>query len=124
MARYDVRLVEEALPALWDESLHAQPINNPKHAPPRGMPRAQSNPAHSGDWLAQVADVRTAWERAPLTLKQRRVVFMYYGLRWPQALIGAYLGVAHNTVYERVERALISMSRWLDGEELQSDDTE
>ena len=123
-SRYTVAILEEVLPALWDESLHAEPINNPEGRPEPGMPRAQSNPAHSHLWWAVVADIRRAWEEAPLTLKQRRAVFMHYGLRWPTALTGAHLGCHHTNVTRRVERALINMSRWLDGEELESDDTE
>lgn len=86
------------------------------------------NPKHSNTTWAELIDVKTAWERTELTLKERRALFLAYGLppqhRFTQEEIAYNQGVSsHRTIGRRLDTAIAKMLAHLNGEEYE-DETE
>jgi DNA-directed RNA polymerase specialized sigma24 family protein len=100
MSDYDRPLVEQLLPAVWDDG-YAYGMENPT-APDPDMPRAPTDPAHSGTLYAHLADIKAGWAHAPLTSGERRALFLRYGLDWPERQISRQLGVTQQAISYRL----------------------
>lgn len=113
-AAYDRTLVEYLLPAVWDES-YAYGLPRMDTAPDPDMPRGASNPATANNLPAYLADIRTGWKRAPLTLRERRAVFMRYALDWRTVDIAAHEWVSKQTISARLYTAVGKIVARLNG---------
>jgi DNA-directed RNA polymerase specialized sigma24 family protein len=110
---YSRELVEQLLPAVWDSSL-AFGMTNP-NAPDPDMPRATIDVSHGCTLYAHLADIRSAWKRAPLTLKERRALLLRYGLGWEHREIGAHEGVSRQAITARLDAAVGRLRDHLNG---------
>lgn len=82
---YDEEKVAKLLPGVWDTF---RVLNGrDEHAPDDDMPKAASDPRRSDDQWAECADIQRAWALAPLTIQQRRVLFLKYAMDMPRAQI-------------------------------------
>ncbi|GAB3830323.1 hypothetical protein [Kribbella italica] len=79
---YTREMVEQLLPMLWDPD--AVWGAKAPQAPPQDMPRATPNKKEGNTLYAHLADMNTGWEKAELTLKERRAIFLHYGLDWSE----------------------------------------
>lgn len=101
---YDRPLVEQLLPAVWDQS-YAYGMVDPA-APDPDMPRAAADKAHSNTLYAHLADIKNGWTRAPIPLTERRALFLRYALDLKQGDIGKRQGVTQKAVSERLARGV------------------
>lgn len=112
VAAYDLDLVEALLPAAWDPSYcWGLRIEN---APDADMPRAAANRATGNTVAVHIADMKSAWERAFLSEKQRRALFMRYALDWKLREIAAHEGVKTSTIRERLDAGLARLLGYLE----------
>lgn len=93
---YTRELVESLIPAVWDESFcYGIRVEN---APDADMPRGWTNKATGNTLAAHIADIKTGWEKAPLSLNEKRALLLGYGLDWTQEEIAEQLGVSHQSI--------------------------
>lgn len=111
---YDRPLVEQLLPAVWDQS-YAYGMTNPT-APDPDMPRAAADKAHSGALYAHLADIRTGWNKAPIPRPERQALFLRYALDLKQSDIGKRQGVTQKAVSERLARGVGRIVETLNGD--------
>jgi len=105
--------VEGAFPMLWEESQAG--VVQVAQGPDEGMPRAATDKSHANTGYAIYADIRRAWDKAPLSLEQRQAVFLAYGLGWTQEQIGEALGFSHQTAMRRIDSAIETVATHLNG---------
>jgi DNA-directed RNA polymerase specialized sigma24 family protein len=110
---YSRELVEQLLPAVWDSSL-AFGMTNPQ-APDPDMPRATIDVSHGCTLYAHLADIRSAWKHASLSLDERRALLLRYGMGWKEREIGAQLGSPQRTVSDWITRGVGRMRDYLNG---------
>lgn len=115
MSRYDRRLVELLLPAIWDED-YAYGMRDPL-APDADMPRAAKNPKESNTLYAHLADIRLAWRKVDLNDDERRALLLLHGLGLTQRDAGRVLDVSHQTIGRWNDRAVGLVTAWLNGDE-------
>lgn len=139
MGGYDEREVERLLPVLWNESLRidgmAEPVQHttPEQAqgvaqslglskserrkrmdavPPEAR-QSYKNPKHSGGHMAACADMSRAWELTDLTLRERQVLLMRYGLMWDQQDCADYFGVYLYGVQKSEKAGIAKLAEFL-----------
>jgi|GEM_PF-1766255 len=117
---YTPALIEALLPAVWDlDELGNAGVES---APDPDMPRAASNPAHAGTHMAHYADIRGAWENAPLTARQRQALVLRYGVGLDLAGAGQALGgLDESTLRKHINRAIQHLATHLNGKEVDLD---
>lgn len=93
--------MENLLPAVWDWQ-YAYGMPRSPMAPDQDMPKASRNKANGNEHFALIADIKSGWRNADLTLKERRAIFMRYGLDRTQVAIGAHEGVTKQTIDVRL----------------------
>lgn len=109
---YSESQVEHLLPAVWDRTF-AWGIQNPI-APDPDMPKAKyRSPKEATTFWCHLIDIRMAWERAPLTMFQRRALLMHYGLGWEHQEIADYQSVSRSAVTKRLANGVDVMAEWL-----------
>jgi DNA-directed RNA polymerase specialized sigma24 family protein len=112
---YNRALVEHLLPAVWDQDA-AYGIRNP-HAPDHDMPKARPNPKTGNTIAAHLADIRSAWRKAPISPEEQRALFMRFCLDWEYGDIGRHDGVHKSTAQRRCESGVGRITAWLNGDE-------
>jgi hypothetical protein len=110
---YDRRLVEHLLPAVWDVEA-AYGIRNPT-APDADMPKGTVDKKSAGVLFAHLADIRRGWVTAPLSLVERRALFMRFGLDWEDRRIAAREAVTDRAIRYRLERGVGKLAAHLNG---------
>jgi hypothetical protein len=110
---YDRRLVEHLLPAVWDVEA-AYGIRNPT-APDADMPKGTVDKKSAGVLFAHLADIRRGWVTAPLSLVERRALFMRFGLDWEDRRIAAREAVTDRAIRYRLERGIGKLAAHLNG---------
>lgn len=112
---YDRRTVENLLPTIWDES-YAFGLDRDEHAPDPDMPRGSRDVSHGNTLYAYLADMKTAWKHAPMTLRQRRAVFLRHAFGLTEVAIGAHENVSQQAISRRLEGAVGRMTNYLNGD--------
>lgn len=108
--------VEAMLPMVWDDRLIGESMDERRPAP--DMPKGPGAPKNrQGTWMAQLADVRRAWEKAPITWYGRRALLLCLCFGWTQDDVAAAEGVTRQAVAKRYNTALFALADWLNGEE-------
>lgn len=110
---YDRPLVEQLLPAVWDEE-YAYGMRNPT-APDPDMPRGTVDKKNGGTLFAHLADIRRAWQQAPLSDKQREALRQRYCLDWTEKQIALDLGVTQQAISLRIEGGVGRLVDFLNG---------
>ncbi|MDX3525044.1 hypothetical protein P1P75_00890 [Streptomyces sp. ID05-39B] len=111
---YDRATVERTLPAVWDPN-SAYGMKNDL-APDADMPKGHVDKKKGSNFPAQLADVRRAWEVAPLSLVEKQAVFLHYALDTHDADIASFQGVTDRAVRYRVERGVGKLTAHLNGD--------
>jgi predicted DNA-binding protein (UPF0251 family) len=111
---YSRESVETLLPAVWDESyLYGLPQR--EDAPDPEMPKGSSNKAQGNNLSAYIADIKTGWEKTPLTTKERRALILAFGLGWTHKEIAYNQGVSRQAITQRIETAIGKICARLNG---------
>ncbi|MFF4244277.1 hypothetical protein ACFYY2_07355 [Streptomyces sp. NPDC001822] len=113
MSGYDRRIVEHLLPAVWDGEA-AYGIRNPQ-APDADMPKGTVDKKAAGTLFAHLADIRQGWATAPLSLVEKRALFMRFALDWEDQRIAAREAVTDRAVRYRLERGVGKLAAHLNG---------
>lgn len=111
---YTEDAVRLLLPAVWDES-YAWTLPERDDAPDKDMPKSKGNKSHGNSHWAYIADVKTGWEKSPLTRLERRALLMAFGLAWTHDDIAEHEGVAQPTVTVRINTAIKKITARLNG---------
>lgn len=111
---YNDDAVRLLLPAVWDES-YAYGLPDRDDAPEKDMPRTASNKARSNNHWAYIADIKTGWERSPLTRDERRSIFLSYAMGWTQRAIATHEGVSVSVVNDRINNGVKKITARLNG---------
>ncbi|MGL5825592.1 MAG: hypothetical protein ACRCYU_12395 [Nocardioides sp.] len=115
MSSYSRDSIERLLPCLWDENKAINGIPNPL-APAADMPKGPPpNPSHAGGHWVAVADMRRAWEWAELTLEDRQVLCLKFGLDSTLSEMQGDLGINRGKVQRRLYEAVGRMGLFLNG---------
>lgn len=117
---YTAEAVKLLLPAVWDES-YAYGLPDREDAPGQDMPRAAGNKAKSNAHWAYIADIKTAWDKTPLTTLQRRALLMSFGLGYTDELIATIEGVTRETITIRVGASINKMTAHLNGARIEEE---
>jgi predicted DNA-binding protein (UPF0251 family) len=115
VAAYDRPLVEALMPAVWDEA-YCFGIRM-ENAPDQDMPRGSTNKATGNTLAAHIADIKTGWEKAPLTLKERRALILAYGLDWTVKEIAYNQDCSRQMIERRIENAVGKVVQTLNGKD-------
>lgn len=118
---YNADAVRLLLPAVWDES-YAYSLPEPDNAPEQGMPRAAANKSTRNSHWAYIADIKTGWEKTPLTFDERRAIFMRFGLAWTQGDIAFHERVDQSTVSRRINTAISKIVARLNGAQISEEE--
>jgi DNA-directed RNA polymerase specialized sigma24 family protein len=111
---YTRESVESLLPAVWDES-YAYGMPQRDDAPDPDMPKGSSNKARGNNLSAYIADIKSGWEKTPLTLKERRALLLAYGFGWTHAEIAFNQGISRRGLSQRIETAVGKIVARLNG---------
>lgn len=68
--------------------------------------KAFSNPKHANTVWAELIDMQTAWDKAPLTDKERIALYLRFGMRWTEEEIGFNQDVLQATISRRITNAI------------------
>lgn len=110
---YTDELVEKLIPAIWDDNYcYGMKVEN---APDQDMPRGSSNKATGNTLAAHIADIKWAWEAAPLTTLERRALVLAHGLDWSNKDIAFNQQCNQPTVSKRVRVGVNKLRSTLNG---------
>ena len=119
--KYTREAVEHGLYSLWDDDCGFGETN--PLAPPPDMPRGPGgDPSHGGGSLAIRADLSRAWDKAPLTAKERQRIYMTNALLWRPKEIYEFEGTSRQGVNKSIESGLSKITRFLNGEPDETED--
>lgn len=118
---YTPELVAVLMPAVWDSTVTT--VSNPT-APDPDMPKVKSDPKLSGTVLAMLADIRSAWKKAPLLHEDRVALFLTYAVDWSQQEIADASVVDQSSVSRRLARGMNVMLFTLNGKPYEDGDEE
>lgn len=104
---YDRDSVVELLPYMFFNDLTG--LTSPLERAP-DMPRSASDSSHTGSWMAMLADVRMAWQSAPLTDVERRRVLRYAFLGGKYGQIGRTKSLSLLAEWEGASRGAVEIS--------------
>lgn len=119
---YDRQRVEQALPAVWDDHFLREGLPSPTERPEAGSPRSKADPSHGNGHIAVIADVKRAWDHAPLTQKQKQGLLLRFGFGEEYKAIGYTLGIDKASALRRVEAGVGTIVAWLNGDEAEEVD--
>jgi predicted DNA-binding protein (UPF0251 family) len=111
---YTRESVESLLPAVWDEG-YAYGMPQRDNAPDPDMPKGSANKARGNNLSAYIADIKTGWEKTPLTLKERRALLLAFGLGWTHEEIAHNQEITRRGLSQRVETAVGKIVAHLNG---------
>ena len=111
---YNADTIKLLLPAVWDES-YAYGLPQREDAPDADMPRTAGNKARANSHWAYIADIKTGWNRTPLTLLEKRALFMRYALAWTQQDIAHHEHVSQQAIAKRIDAAVNKITACLNG---------
>lgn len=111
---YTRELVEALLPAVWDADFcFGMKVEN---APDADMPRGWTNKATGNTLAAHIADIKRGWQKAPLSLDERRALLLCYGLDWTQEDAATNQGVSQQTISNRLYSGVGKVVATLNGD--------
>ena len=114
---YTQDVLMAVLPALWDESYLLR-LDQSKQAADGDMPRGTGGRVKSNGHWALIADVRTAWEKAPLNSEEKQGILLAVGLDYSLREIAAATGMSKDTADRRIRSGLHAMCEFLNGVEV------
>lgn len=116
---YSERQIAELIPTIWSMEAKLNPSIKPQDPE---MPKGPSaDPSHSGDHMVHCADIDRAWRLAPLTLKQKQVLLLRYGMNWTQQEVAEHFDTSHQAVSAHEARGIKNIKTFLNGTEERED---
>lgn len=116
---YSRQEIESTMPAVWDTMMALEDYKEQsRDAELQGI-KGFIDPRRSNDRWAHCADIQRAWKMAPLTLRQRQVLYLRFA--WGDLLedIAHTLGLAdHSTVSRHLDSGLATIEAFLNGTEV------
>lgn len=106
---YSLPTIELVLPVIWDEEYRPW-----KPEDEAGRVKTSANRAYM-EWETMVFDIRTAWQRADLTVEERGILAARFGDGQMLTTIGAMYGVSEGTIRNRIKGALRALQHELGG---------
>lgn len=111
---YTRESVESLLPAVWDESyVYGMPKRD--NAPDPDMPKGSTNKSQGNNLVAYLADIKTGWDKTPLSIKERRTLLLAFGFGWTQEQIAYNQGVSRQAIQQRIDAAVGKIVARLNG---------
>ena len=111
---YTRESVESLLPAVWDAS-YAYGLPQKDTAPDPDMPTGAANKAQGNNLSAYIADIKSGWEKTPLTDKERQALVLAYGFGWTGREIAFNQAVSPQVISRRLEGAVGKIVARLNG---------
>lgn len=111
---YTRDMIQALLPAVWDDS-YCYGAPAAPNAPPPDMPKGYANKAQANTLYAALADIKAAWKKAPLTMRERRCLLLRFGFDYEYQDIGAIEGVTKQGAQTATERGVGRLMFWLNG---------
>lgn len=112
---YDRRQVEALIPAIWDDAYLIHGVQKEEVRDPEMPSGSAADPRRVNGHIVAIADVRRAWEKAGLTLKQQQATLLRFGMDMRWAEVAAELGRDSKTVREAAEGGVGRLVHWLNG---------
>lgn len=109
---YKWEQVEGLLPGVWDT---ASVLSSREGMPDPDMPTAKADPSHGFEKVAQLADIKRAWELAPLTLRERQAALLTYGAGLTRRQAAPLMGCAFQVVDRHHGGAIEKILAFLNG---------
>lgn len=107
---YEGALIEQLLPAIWDEDF----LFDPPQQDDREK-RGRQDPAEGNNWPALIADIHRAWKGADLTIDQRAFLMMRFGEGRTIDHCAKVMQVSKETVLKQVKQGVSAIARELHG---------
>lgn len=104
-------MITALLPGVWGESVALNDAD-PYAADPE-MPKAAKDPRKLNDKWAMVADVQRAWKYAPLTLHERRALFLTCHLLESDQTAAFLANTDYGSLVENKEEGLLKLRDFL-----------
>ncbi|MEU4155665.1 hypothetical protein [Actinoplanes sp. NPDC026670] len=120
---YTRELVERLLPAVWDRWFVYSGLDNP-YKPDPDMPKVKANPKTGNTIYAYLTDIHAGWKYAPLSLAERRALFLRFGLDLTLVRVGDQLGMRKQSAAELVDAGVGRLAAYLNGDDEDDEDTE
>ena len=112
---YSEDRIAQLLPSVWDRT-YAWGMQNEQAADP-DMPKMQyRSPKEATTFWTHLIDVRISWERAPITMFERRALLLHYGLGWTQQEIAEHQGVSRISIQKRLKKGVKTLADWLNAD--------
>lgn len=112
---YSEAMVEHLLPSVWDRT-YAWGVQNPQ-VPDPDMPKAKyKSPKEATTFWTHLIDVRVAWERAPITVPERRTLLLHYAFGWSAEEIAFNQQITARAVNKRLAKGVDRMTAWLNAD--------
>ncbi|MCD2462487.1 hypothetical protein MBT42_02825 [Streptomyces sp. MBT42] len=111
---YDRSTVERTLAAIFDPD-HAYGMKNEQRPDP-DMPKGHVDKKKGSSFLVHLADVKRGWDRAELSLDERRAGLLRFGYDWTYEEIGQELGAHKSTIQRRAEKCVGKLTAHLNGD--------
>lgn len=113
MSSYTREMVQELVPTIWDRQYVWGMVDDERPDP--DMPKAKGPKNAKNTLWAYLADIRVAWDRAPLSIKERQALVLCGGLDLNFVLGGVVLGIRKQSAQERYERGIGKLTDFLNG---------
>lgn len=117
---YTDEAIKLLLPAVWDET-YAYGLPRQDDAPEEGMPKSASNKARGNSHWAFIGDIKTGWEKTPLSIDERRALILTYGLGWTQKDSAINQGVVKSVINDRIQSGIKKITARLNGASIEEE---
>lgn len=112
---YRQEQIEQLLPSVWDRT-YAWGMQN-DIAPDPDMPKMKyKSPKEATTFWTHLIDIRIAWDRAPLTMYERRALLLHHGLGWTQKEIAEDQSVSQQAITKRLNKGVKTLTEWLNAD--------
>lgn len=113
---YTRELVEQLLPAAWDDLFALNGLDSP-YRPDPDMPRVAANPKTGNTIYAMLADIRTAWRMAPLSTNESTALRLRFRDDYSKSEIGTAMGMKRQSATEYIDSGVGRIAAYLNGED-------
>lgn len=115
---YSRQQIESTMPAVWDTTMVLEGFQEQSRDAELQSIKGYVDPRRSNDRWAHCADIQRAWKLAPLTLRQRQVLYLRFAWGDLQMDIAHTLDVDQSTVSRALDAGLATIEAFLNGTEV------
>jgi predicted DNA-binding protein (UPF0251 family) len=113
---YTRELVEQLLPAVWDDLFALNGLDNP-YRPDPDMPHVAANPKTGNTIYAMLADIRTAWRKTPLSTNESAALRLRFRDDLKQADVAALMKMRRQSAAEHIDSGVGRITDYLNGDD-------